>query len=92
MKKNKQKKFEVVHQEASTCAKWMSLYEAVNIIADKAQEKNIPFSKIEIKPLEVYKYMEATENIFLRKILRDEYQIDVCYDDFSEKNLNYEKY
>lgn len=89
---NKNNNFENIQKEATTWAKWMSLYEAVNIIADKAQEKNIPFSKIEIKPLEVYKYMEATENIFLRKILKDEYKIDVCYEDFSEKNFNYEKY
>ena len=92
MNKNKNKNFENIQQEATTWAKWMSLYEAVNIIADKAQEKNIPFSKIEIKPLEVYKYMEATENIFLRKILKDEYKIDICYDGFLEKGFNYEKY
>lgn len=81
MKNNKIKDWENIHKDATTWAKWMSLYEAVNIIADKAQEKNIPFSKIEIKPLEIYKYMESMENIFLRKILKNEYKIDVCYEE-----------
>jgi ArsR family metal-binding transcriptional regulator len=74
---NKNKNWNQIHKEALLWSKWMSLYEAVNMIADKAEEKNIPFQKVEIKPLAVYKYMESTENIFLRKILKQEYNIDV---------------
>jgi len=82
----KNKNWNEIHQEALSWSKWMALYEAVNMIADKAEEKKIPFQKIEIKPLAVYKYMESTENIFLRKILKQEYNIDVCFNDIAELN------
>ena len=83
---NKNKNWNQIHKEALLWSKWMSLYEAVNMIADKAEEKNIPFQKVEIKPLAVYKYMESTENIFLRKILKQEYNIDVCFNEIPELN------
>lgn len=68
-----------VQQKASTMARWMALYEAVNIIADKATEKKIPFEKIELSPLDIRDYMSATEDIFMKKILETDYKITVCY-------------
>jgi len=84
MKTKKNKNWKKIHKEASEWARWMSLFEAVNIIADKAEEKGLPFQKIEIKPLAVYKYMEMTENIFLRKILKQDYNIDLYFEELEE--------
>lgn len=84
MKTKKNKNWKKIHKEASEWARWMSLFEAVNIIADKAEEKGMPFQKIEIKPLAVYKYMEMTENIFLRKILKQDYNIDLYFEEMEE--------
>jgi len=33
--------WEIAQKKASVLARWLSLYEAVNIIADKAEEKGI---------------------------------------------------
>jgi hypothetical protein len=77
----KSKNWENIHQECLTWSKWMALYEAVNLISDKAQEKGIPFEHVELKPLAIHKYMEMTENLFLRKILKQEHNIDICYDE-----------
>lgn len=82
------KNWDKIHKEASAWARWMSLFEAVNIIADKAEEKGISFQKVEIKPLAIHKYMEMTENIFLRKILKQEYNIDLFFEELEE---NFEK-
>ena len=65
-------------------ARWMSLYEAVNIIADKAEEKNIPFEKVEMSPLDIRDYMQSTEDIFLKQILKADYKIQVY---FSEEEM-----
>ena len=94
MKTKNNKNWDKIHTEASQWARWMSLFEAVNIIADKAEEKGVPFQKIDIKPLAVYKYMEMTENIFLRKILKQEYNIDLYFkeDDICQKIPNIEVY
>jgi hypothetical protein len=51
MKNKSLKWWETVHAEASELARWIALYEAVNTIADKAEEKNIPFDKVELKPI-----------------------------------------
>jgi hypothetical protein len=66
-------------QEASTLSRWIALYEAVNIIADKAEEKGIKIDDVEFKPLAIHKYMESTENIIFKKILEEQYKIKICY-------------
>lgn len=82
------------YNEASQLARWIALFEAVNMVADKAEEKKIPFNKVDIKPLAIYKYMESTENIILNKILKDVYNINVSYSEetiennFSNKKFN----
>jgi hypothetical protein len=67
------------HEKASTLARWISLYEAVNLIADKAEEKNIKLDEVQFKPLDIYDYMSATENINLKRILKELYKIQICY-------------
>ena len=78
------KNWQVIHEESSKWARWIALYEAINYCADKAEEKNIPFNKLNLKPLEIMKYISSTEDIILRKILKHEYNIDVCFSE--EKN------
>lgn len=85
MKNKTLKWWDNTYSEASELARWISLYEAVNTIADKAEEKGIPFEKVEIKPLAVHKYIEATENIILKKVLQQIYNIDVCYNEDAPK-------
>lgn len=67
------------HEKASILARWITLYEAVNLIADKAEEKGQVLEDIQFKPLAIYDYMQATENITLKKILKELYKIQVCY-------------
>lgn len=69
------------HSESATLARWMALYEAVNIIADKAEERGIPLEKIDFKPLDIRDYISSTENIILMKILEEDYKIKVCYEE-----------
>jgi hypothetical protein len=68
-----------IHKDSSKWARWIALYEAVNYCADKAEEKKIPFNKVNLKPLEIMKYITSTEDIILKKILKHEHKIDVCF-------------
>ncbi len=74
-----------IHKETSQLARWMALYEAINYCADKADERNIPFNKVNLKPLEIMKYISSTEDIILKKLLRCDYNIDVYYDEKEEQ-------
>lgn len=49
-------------------ARWYALMDAIQIISDKAADKNIKFDKIDIKPSAVEKYIEATCDIYCRKL------------------------
>lgn len=87
MKKN----LKTIHKESSVWARWIALYEAINYCADKAEEKKIPFNKVNLKPLEILKYISSTEDIILKKILKEEYNIDVYYDEQSSSIPEYKE-
>jgi hypothetical protein len=45
--------------------RWSALEEAVNIIGDKCEDRNIDFDSVELKPLEIQKYIDiATDKIY----------------------------
>lgn len=49
-------------------ARWYALMDAIQIISDKASDRNIKFDKVDIKPSAVEKYIEATCDIYCRKL------------------------
>ena len=51
-----------------TKARWLALYDGVNIIAEKAEEKGINFEELIIKPGALEKYVEGTCDIICRQI------------------------
>jgi hypothetical protein len=77
MKKNKS--WKVLSEESAKWARWIALYEAVNIIIDKAEDKNIPLDKVIFKPLDIREYISSTEDIIARKILSQEHNINIEY-------------
>lgn len=79
--KTKNKNWLKIQEESSKWARWIALYEAINYCADKAEEKKIPFERVNLKPLEIMKYITSTEDIILKKLLREEYNIDVHYEE-----------
>jgi hypothetical protein len=60
------------HEKAEELSRWLSLYEAINYIGDKAEEKGLDFETLDLKPLAIHRYMKSVENIFLKKILQEE--------------------
>lgn len=78
--------WEKIHGEASMMSKWIALYEAVNIVSEKAEQKGISPEKIVYKPKAIRDYITATEDIILKKILEYDYKIEVCYSDEENKN------
>lgn len=85
--KNK-KQLSVIHEESATWARWMALYEAVNIIADTAEQKGQSF-KSKLKPIAITKYIESTQDMYLRKILEQEYNFNFYFEDLKETVSDY---
>lgn len=81
--------WEKVHDEASLMSKWIALYEAVNIISEKAEERGVSPDKVVYKPKAIRDYITSTEDIILKKILQNDYNIEICYsEEDSKENLD----
>lgn len=52
--------------------RWASLKEAVDIIADKCEERNIDFATFELKPLDLLKYVDSMTDDLYHKVLEQE--------------------
>lgn len=48
--------------------RWTALEEAVNIIGDKAEDRGVPFESIELKPLDLFKYIESASDKIYEKV------------------------
>lgn len=53
--------------------RWSALEEAVNIIGDKCEERKISFDTVELKPLEILRYIDmAADKIFEKTVGTEE--------------------
>jgi hypothetical protein len=49
--------------------RWAALKEAVDIVADKCDEKRIDFETFELKPLDLLKYVESATDLLYNRVL-----------------------
>jgi hypothetical protein len=49
--------------------RWAALKEAVDIVGDKCDEKNMDFSELDIKPASLLKYVDDATDVLYNKIL-----------------------
>jgi len=86
----KNNNWKVITEEAATWARWIAFYEAVNIIIDNAEDKKIPLDKVVFKPLKIREYIESTQDLILRKLLKQEHNIDISYQEPEPKKDEYQ--
>lgn len=53
--------------------RWASLKEAIDIIGEKCEEKHLDFDSVEIKPLDLLKYVDYMTDEVYKKALTDKY-------------------
>jgi hypothetical protein len=71
MKNNKYPKKSIMLEQISlyTLCRWASLKEAVDIVADKCEEKKIDFNEFDLKPLDLLKYVDVMTDTLYHKVL-----------------------
>ena len=52
--------------------RWASLKEAVDIVGDKCEERDIDFDTFDLKPLELLKYVDSMTDDLYNKVLQEE--------------------
>jgi hypothetical protein len=60
------------NMELYTLCRWASLKEAVDIVGDKCEERNIDFDTFDLKPLELLKYVDSMTDDLYNKVLQEE--------------------
>lgn len=55
-------------------ARWQALMDSIEIIYEKCIERKMKFSELNIKPLDISKYIESTCDIYARNIERQRAQ------------------
>ena len=48
--------------------RWSALEEAVNLIGDKCEERNIDFDKIQLNPLDIMTYVDSQTDKIYEKV------------------------
>jgi hypothetical protein len=56
--------------------RWASLKEAVDIVADKCEEKNIEFERFDLKPLDLLKYVDSMTDDLYYKVMNEEKEVN----------------
>jgi hypothetical protein len=71
MKNNKYPKKSIMLDQIPlyTLCRWASLKEAVDIVADKCEEKKIDFNEFDLKPLDLLKYVDVMTDTLYHKVL-----------------------
>ena len=48
-------------------SRWLALQEAMELIGDKCDERNIDFETVELKPLEILKYVDNASDVIYHR-------------------------
>ena len=57
-----------------TLCRWASLKDAVDIVADKCEEKKIDFNDFDLKPLDLLKYVDSMTDCLYNKVLDQQHE------------------
>jgi hypothetical protein len=52
-------------------ARWIALYEAINMIADEAEQRNKKFESLKLSPVKIKKYIASVEDQIQRRLEGD---------------------
>lgn len=77
MKNEKYPKKSITIEGLSTYSlcRWSALKDAVDIIAEKCEEKKVDFETFDIKPLDILKYVDTATDDLYNKVLNQEVEV-----------------
>jgi hypothetical protein len=50
--------------------RWSALEEAINIIGEKCEDRNMDFDTVELKPLDILKYIDTATDKIYEKVIK----------------------
>ena len=65
-----------INDDTMYYARWIALYEAINLIADEAETRKKTFDKLKISPVQIKKYITSVEDQIQKKLLQEKLGVD----------------
>jgi hypothetical protein len=53
-------------------ARWIALYEAINMIAEEAEQRKKKFENIKLSPIKIKKYISSVEDQIQRRLVGED--------------------
>lgn len=66
---NKNNAVDITKYSLYQLCRWAALEEAVNIIGDKCDDRKLNFEQVELKPLEILKYVDDATDVIYNKAM-----------------------
>lgn len=63
--------------ESMYYARWIALYEAINMIADEAKTRKKSFDSLKLSPVKIKKYISSVEDQIQRRLLQNDLNANV---------------
>lgn len=79
--------WEDTKKNVTTEARWLALYDAINIAADKAEQKGIDFDSLKINHKAINDYLDSQQDIIALKLMKDRYNVEIVYDEEFDETL-----
>lgn len=65
-----------VYEETMYYARWIALYEAINLIAEEAKQRKKHFDVLKLSPVKIKKYISSVEDHIQKKLLQEKLGTD----------------
>lgn len=65
-----------VYEETMYYARWIALYEAINMIAEEAKQRRKEFDALKLSPVKIKKYISSVEDHIQKRLLQEKLGVD----------------
>lgn len=65
-----------IYEETMYYARWIALYEAINMIAEEAKQRRKEFDVLKLSPVKIKKYISSVEDHIQKKLLQEKLGVD----------------
>jgi hypothetical protein len=78
-----------VYEETMYYARWIALYEAINMIAEEAKQRKQTFDELKLSPVKIKKYISSVEDHIQKKLLQEKLGVDFYIKDNNKTEQTY---
>lgn len=76
-----------IYEETMYYARWIALYEAINLIAEEAKQRKKQFDVLKLSPVKIKKYISSVEDHIQKRLLKESSGVEFCVKNEDKENV-----